>query len=117
VLVARLLEVATDLFGEHLDAVLDGALRLAVASRSARGRGAGLADAAVAVEPRFAVGLQVPVLHAPLGIHQGLDLNKLPFTVRNLQDSCAAGVGRNDPGGSHILVRPAGIERVSEARA
>src|SRR3954464_12653422 len=74
---------------------------LTVAARPAGGVRGGLADAAMAAEARMRVRDQLAVVRAALRIQQVLDLLEVLAPVRNLQDSGAARVGRDDPRGRH----------------
>src|SRR5438067_6786538 len=88
--VARLVEVIGDALGEELGGVVGRAQLLAVASRPAR-----------AMKARMRVRDELAVVHAALRVQQVLDLLEMLVPVRNLQDSCAARVGRDDPGRRH----------------
>src|SRR5690242_60319 len=88
---ARLVEVVGDAFGEELGGVLLRARLLAVAARPA----GGIAGARVRVRDELAV------VRTALRIQHVLDLLEMRVPVRNLQDSGAARVSRDDPSGRH----------------
>jgi len=53
------------------------------------------------MEARMRVGGELAVVDAAFRVQQVLDLVEVLRAVRNLQDSCAARVSRDDPGGRH----------------